>query len=417
MKFRSLSLAGGVLAAACLCMLSCTDRNKEGDLPLKSQEIHARVLTVDTHADTPLRMLQDDWNIGERHDSTDKARDSKIDLPRMAEGGLDAEFFAVYVGQGLLKPEFYIKAKERALLLLDAIHEMCEKYPGLVELATSPSDAYRIEQEGKCAAFIGLENGYPIGRDLSLLKEYYDQGVRYVTLCHSADNDICDSSTDMRNPDDNGLSEFGKEVVAQCNRLGIMIDVSHASEKSFFDILEHSKAPVIASHSNVRSICDHPRNLSDAQLKALAEKGGVIQLSLVSDFIRESRPNPERDEAFAALRKKYGDWREIKNAKLKAEARQEMMEIYERFPGEKASLEELLEHIDYVAKLIGVDYVGIGSDFDGGGSIEGCNDVSEMPNITFELLKRGYTEDEIRKIWGENLMRVFTKVIQIAGKS
>jgi membrane dipeptidase len=335
----------------------------------------------------------------------------------MAEGGLDAEFFAVFVGQGAKTPEGYAAAKERAFRVIDAIHKMCEDYPELVALATTPEDAYRIEDEGKRAAFIGMENGYPIGRDLSLIEKYYDRGVRYITLCHSGDNDICDSSTDRGGPEDNGLSEFGKEVVAECNRLGIMVDISHASEKSFFDIVETTKAPIIASHSSVRALCDHPRNLTDEQLKALAENGGVIQICFVSSFIKEQPPNPERDAAIEALREKYGSRRNIQDEAARAKAMEEYQEIFEKYPGERTTLQELVDHIDFVVELIGVDHVGIGTDFDGGGGVEGCNDVSEMPNITEELLRRGYSEEDIQKIWGGNIMRVFSRVIEVSERT
>jgi len=325
---------------------------------------------------------------------------------------LDAEFFAVFVGQGARTPEGYAAAKKRAYRMLDAIHKMCEDYPELVALATTPEDAYRIENEGKRAAFIGMENGYPIGRDLSLIEKYYDRGVRYITLCHSEDNDICDSSTDRGGPEDNGLSEFGKEVVAECNRLGIMVDVSHASEKSFFDIIETTKAPIIASHSSVRALCDHPRNLTDEQLKALAKNGGVTQICFVASFVKEQPPNPERDVALEALREKYGSRRNIQDEAARAKVMEEYQEIYEKYPDERTTLQELVDHIDHVVELIGVDHVGIGTDFDGGGGVEGCNDVSEMPNITEELLKRGYSDEDIRKIWGGNIMRVFSRVIE-----
>jgi membrane dipeptidase len=291
---------------------------------------------------------------------------------------------------------------------------MAGDYPQLVELATSPEDAYRLEKEGKRAAFIGMENGYPIGKDLSFVKEYYDRGIRYVTLCHSSDNDICDSSTDRRNPEDKGLSDFGKEVVAECNRLGIMVDVSHVSDKSFFDVLEVTKAPVIASHSCVRALCDHQRNLSDDMLKALASNNGVIQICFVSSFVKKTKPNPEREKALAELREKYGSWSEVRDENLREKMEDAYMDIYEKYPSEKATVQELVDHIDYVVRLIGVDHVGIGTDFDGGGGVEGCDDVSELPNITTELLRRGYSEEDIRKIWGENIMRVFKKVIEIS---
>jgi membrane dipeptidase len=385
----------------------------EEALKADAREIHDKVLTVDTHSDTPSLMLRREWDIGERHEPGQR-RSGKIDLPRMSEGGLDAEFFAVYIGQGERTPEGYARARERASLMLDAIHKMGEDYPQLVELATSPEDAYRLEKEGKRAAFIGMENGYPIGKDLSLVKEYYERGIRYITLCHSSDNDICDSSTDRRNPEDNGLSDFGKEVVAECNRLGIMVDVSHISDKSFFDVLEVTKAPVIASHSSVRTLCDHPRNLSDEMLEALAANNGVIQICFVSSFVKKTKPNPEREKALAKLREKYGSWSEVKDENLREKMENEYMDIYEKYSEEKATVEDLVDHIDYVVKLIGVDHVGIGTDFDGGGGVEGCDDVSELPNITKELLRRGYSEEDIQKIWGKNIMRVFRKVIEIA---
>lgn len=402
-----------ILFAFGLFLTFCAPRQDEEALKAKAREIHDRALTVDTHCDTPMMMARNEWDIGQRHEPGQR-RSGKIDLPRMVEGGLDAEFFAAFVGQGQRTPEGYVRARERANLLFDAIHKMCNDYPDLVELATSPEDAYRLEKQGKRAAFIGMENGYPIGKDISLLKEYYERGVRYITLCHSSDNDICDSSTDRHHPEDNGLSDFGKEVVAECNLLGIMVDVSHISDESFFDVLEITKAPVIASHSSVRTLCDHPRNLSDEMLKALAANGGVIQICLVSSFVKKEKPNPEREKALEELREKYGSLREIKDEALREKIREEYMGIYEKYPMEMATVKDLVDHIDYVVNLIGVDHVGIGTDFDGGGEVDGCNDVSEMANITEELLRRDYSEEDIKKIWGGNIMRVFNKVIEAA---
>jgi membrane dipeptidase len=404
-----------VFSAIGLLLFSCTSKQSEESLLAEARDIHQRVLTVDTHADTPSRLLRGDWNIGERHDPEER-RSGCIDLPRMKEGGLDAEFFAVFVGQGERSPEGYARAKERADQLLDAIHQMEEDHPALVEIATTPDDAYRLEKEGKIAAFIGMENGYPIGLDLSLIEHFYNRGIRYITLSHGSDNDICDSSTERENPEDNGLTEFGKEVVAECNRLGIMVDVSHVSDKSFFDVLKITKAPVIASHSSVRAICNHPRNLTDEMLEALAENGGVIQICLVSSYVKEEKPNPERDKAMAELQKKYGAWRDIKDQETREKVREEYTAIYEQYPPERANVKDLVDHIDHVVKLIGIDHVGIGSDFDGGGGVEGCDDASDMPHITEELIRRGYSEEDISKIWGGNLMRVFRQVEAIASQ-
>jgi len=398
-----------------LFLVSCSSQKGEEDLIAEAREVHEKALTVDTHADTPSRLLREDWKIGDFHEPSQRGS-GKIDLPRMVEGSLDAEFFAVFTGQGPLTSEGYKRVRERADLLIKAVHEMCSEYPDLIEIATSPEDAYRLEKSGKRAAFIGMENGYPIGRDLSFVKEYYDRGIRYITLCHSGDNDICDSSGEREDPEDNGLSDFGKEVVAECNRLGIMVDVSHASDKSFFDVIEASKAPVIASHSSVRALRDHSRNFSDDMLLALKKNGGVIHICFVSSFLKEVKQNPEREKALDELREKYGPRRKIQDEALREKVREEYMKIYEEYPSEKATLKDLVDHIDYVVKLIGVDYVGIGSDFDGGGGVNGCDDVSEMPHITEELLRRGYSEGEINKIWGGNFLRVFNKVIEVAQK-
>ncbi len=384
-------------------------------LSMEAREIHDRVLTVDTHSDTPMLMVENGFDIGARQEAQ-SGFSMKIDLPRMKEGGMDAVFFAAYVSQGERTPEGYATAKKKADAAIDAVYKMCENYPELIELALLPSDAYRLEKQGKSAAFIGIENGYPVGNDLSLVEEFYKRGVRYITLCHSGDNDICDSSTERKDPEDRGLSEFGNQVVAECNRLGIMIDVSHVSDQSFFDIIEHSQTPVIASHSAVRPLCDHPRNFSDEMLEALRQNGGVIQICLVSGFLKKDKSNPERDKAIAQLREKYGSYDKIKDNQTRQKVRQEYTKIFQKYPGPQATIQDLANHIDYAVKLIGVDHVGIGSDFDGGGGIKGCNDVSEMPNITVELLRRGYSEEDVRKIWGGNIMRVFQEVID-ASKS
>ncbi|MFQ6109044.1 MAG: dipeptidase [Candidatus Aminicenantales bacterium] len=390
----------------------CKGREKISDA--RAGEIHERVLTADTHCDTPSLMLRGGFDIGERHEPGG-IRSGQVDLPRMKQGGLDAAFFAVYVRQGERTAEGYREARERASKLLNIIHKMGADYPQLVGLATTPEDAYRLEKEGKRAVFIGMENGYPIGRDLSLLEEYYRRGVRYLTLCHSRDNDICDSSTDSENPEDNGLSEFGEKVVLECNRLGIMVDVSHISDQSFFDVLKVSQAPVIASHSGVRAVCDHPRNLSDEMLKALAENGGVIQVCFVSSFLKKLEPNPQREKALKELREKYGAWDKIREEDWE-KVRLEYRKINEMYPEEKATVKELVDLIDHAVRLIGIDHVGIGSDFDGGGGVKGCDDVSQIPEVTKELIRRGYSEEGIRKIWGQNIMRVMRQVIETAEK-
>ena len=392
----------------------CRVEQNDDQLVAKAREIHRRILTIDSHCDTPMMMLRPGWDIGQRHEPGQK-ESGKIDLPRMKEGGLDALFFGIYVGQGPLTEEGYAKAKERALQLIQTVHKMVHDYSSLIGLALTPEDAYRLKKEGKLIAFMGMENGYPIDRDLSLLEEYYRLGIRYLTLCHSQDNDICDSSTDRANPEDRGLSDFGREVVRACNRLGIMVDVSHISDQSFWDVLKVSQAPVIASHSSCRSLCPSPRNLSDEMIRALARKGGVIQICFLSSFLRQPKPNPERDKALKELEAKYGgSIRTIQDEALRQKAMEEFNEIRRRFPQEMATVKDVVDHIEHVIKIAGIDYVGIGTDFDGGGGVEGCNDVSEMYNVTVELLRRGYKEKDLAKIWGGNLMRVFREVIRVA---
>jgi membrane dipeptidase len=414
MRPKALTFAFPVFfIVAAVWPMACRPQPSEKVLEAQALAVHNRILSVDTHCDTPSRLQDKNWDIGVRHEPG-KRGSGMIDLPRMAEGRLDAEFFAVFVGQGPLTEEGYAKAKESALKELDAIHLMCAKFPSMVGLATTPEDAYRLKREGRRAAFIGMENGYPLDKDTALLEEFYKRGVRYVTLCHSQDNDICDSSTDRQKPEDNGLSDFGKDVVAACNRLGVMVDVSHISDKSFYDVLKVTKAPIIASHSSCRALCDSPRNLSDAMIQALAANGGVIQICFLSRFLRTPRPNPERDKAFQELRDKYGSFRDIKDDAAREKIRQEYEALREKFPEERATVKDVIDHIDHVVKVAGIDYVGIGTDFDGGGGVEGCNSVSQMFRVTEELLRRGYSEKEIEKIWGGNVMRVLQKVIDIS---
>jgi len=398
-----------------LAAASCRTAKTSATVEEKARELHARMLTVDTHSDTAFSLLRTDWKIGDRHDPNTRGA-GKIDLPRMKEGGLDAEFFAAFVGQGPLTPEAYVKAKDRALQAVEAVRKMTEEYPSVIGLAVDPESARRFKKEGKLTAFIGMENGYPIGRDLSLIEFFHTKGVRYITLCHSSDNDICDSSTDRRDPEDKGLSEFGREVVAECNRLGMLVDISHASDKSFFDVLAVTKAPIIASHSSARAMCDNSRNLTDEQLRALAKNGGVIQICFLAAYVKTPPVIPEREKALKELEAKYGNIRQIQDEALRTKARAEREAVNQTFPQVRANVQDLVDHIDHVRKVVGVDYVGIGTDFDGGGGVVGCDDVSGMIHVTEELIRRGYTDREIEKIWGGNFLRVFQKVIDLAAK-
>lgn len=385
---------------------------KKESIAEKAARIHDKVLTVDSHVDTPMRLTHSGFDIGKHHSVVDER--SRVDFPRMKEGGLDAIFFAIFTGQGERTAEANEKVRKYAFEISDSIHSKLEKYSEMAQIALTPEDAYNAEKLGKRAVFIGLENGYPIGNDISLIKNYYDLGVRYITLCHTRNNDICDSSTDTT--EYNGLSEFGVEVVEEMNRLGIMIDVSHISDSSFYDVIQISSSPIIASHSCARAICDNPRNLSDDMLTQLADNNGVIQLCILSDYIKEPDPNPKRDSCQQVVREKYRHFRDLTNEEMDS-ARIEWYAIDTIFPAIYANVSDAIDHIDHIVKLIGIEHIGIGTDFDGGGGLEDCMDVSQLGNITLELVKRGYSEADIEKIWGGNIMRVMNEVANNAIKN
>jgi membrane dipeptidase len=332
----------------------------------------------------------------------------------MKEGGLDAAFMSIFTSQGPRTDEGHANAKERALKLIEITKKMAADNSALAEIALTPEDAYRLEKAGKRAIFMGMENGYPIGKDIANVKMFYDLGVRYITITHTRNNELGDSSTDEKK-EWNGLSPLGEQVVKEMNRLGILIDISHVSDDLFWDVIAMTKAPVIASHSSARALCDSPRNLSDEMLKAMKKNGGVVQVCLLSEYIKKMRPNPEREAALAPSRSQL---RAARRGELnEAEAQKvwgEYQTLNEKFPEHRATVQDAADHIDYMAKIMGVDHIGIGSDFDGGGGLIGIDHVSEMPNLTTELLKRGYSEKDIRKIWGGNLMRVFSKVIKVS---
>lgn len=411
----TLAVAALLLAAA----VPAFSQAAADPIEAKARLWHERALTVDTHCDTPFKLLEKGWDIGRYHKTAGRGSGCQ-DLPRMKEGGLDASFFAVFVGQGPRTPEGHARAREKADAILGAMDEMYSKHAGLCGLALTPADARRLEQEGKRAIFIGMENGYPLGGDPGLIDHFYRRGVRYVTLAHTADNDICDSSTDRRDPQDRGLSDWGRQVVRRLNDLGVMADVSHVSDRSFFDVLALSKAPVIASHSCARALCNHPRNLSDEMLLALKKNGGVIQLCILDDYVKMPPANPQREEAFARLFKKideaYGGWGGIQDPAERDKVEAEYEAIEARYPKPPVRVRDAVDHIDHIVRLVGVDHVGIGTDFDGGGGLADCRDVTELRNITVELVRRGYTEEQVRKIWGENALRVMQQVQDLAKK-
>lgn len=376
----------------------------------KAASFHKKALTVDTHCDTPMALLNDNFDIGKRNEPPR----SRVDFVRMEEGALDAMFFAAFTGQRERTPENTEVAYKRANDMIDATYKVCEKYDNMAKMAFSADDAARIEAAGKRAIYIGMENGFPIGKDISRVQEFYNRGVRYITLCHSSNNDICDSSTDHDGPEHNGLSRFGGKVVKEMNHLGMIIDVSHISDKSFYDVIELSEAPVIASHSSVRAIAKHPRNMTDEMIKALARNGGVIQICLLDDYVKDPDTTTVHHQKMQYLRKIYNSEFESMSDEKKEAFRDLWRKTEEKYPKELPTVSDYVDHIDHVKNLVGIDYVGIGSDFDGGGGLADCEDVSQMPNITREMLQRGYTEEEIMKVWGGNFFRVFREVEKIA---
>ena len=337
-----------------------------GDPAASTRELvltfHERILTVDPA-----------WDPEISH-RTGKSDGSPVDLPRMKDGGLDAAFFIAPVPQGEPVSGGDDRARKAALAAIDAVIDMVRTHPDQVCLGLAPQDAYRAEKLGLRTVFIGLGNGGGLGRDLSLLETFHTRGVRLLTLCGDTDNDICDSAADARNPQDRGLSDFGRRVVEECNRLGIVIDLAGASEKSFFDVLAASTSPVVVSRAGTRALSDHTGNLTDEMLRAIAEKCGAVHICLDPRFL-------VRTPSAAGLR---------------------------------PTLDDFMDHIDHVRKVTGTDHVGISAGFDGGGGVEGCRDASELVNLTVALLRRGYREADVERIWGGNFMRVFERATRLA---
>lgn len=322
----------------------------------EAKRIHSRNVILDSHTDTPM-IFPGQFNIGLKEGG-------KVNLPLMEEGMVDAAIMVAYIPQGKRDDESLQQATDFAMNRLNEIHRQMEINRGRMNIARTSQEVWITKDAGKKAIMLGLENGYAIGKDIRNIARFKELGVSYITLCHNGSNDICDSA--RGEAEWGGLSPFGKEVVAEMNRLGILVDVSHAAESTFYDALEVSTQPIIASHSSARALCNHPRNLTDEQLKALAEKQGVVQVCLYKGFINED--------------------------------------------AEKASLTDAIRHINHIVDLIGINHVGIGSDFDGDGELIGCRASNELINITLRLLKDGYKENDIAKIWGGNLLRVMSRV-------
>ncbi len=396
-------------------LASCDDNPVQNNAK-DTAAIHRRVLTLDSHVD-----ISPDYTRAPEYDPG-KRTAMKVDLPKMEAGGLDAAFFIVYVGQTARTAENYARAKAAARRKFAAIHRMTdEMYPDRIGLAYTPGDVRRIYNQGRKVAIIGIENGFVIGRDISLIKEYYRRGGRYMTLAHNGHNDICDSAQPKKDLGDGpaehgGVSEFGRQVIGEMNRVGMMVDISHVSADCMIQAVKMSKAPAIASHSGVYALAAHPRNLTDEQMKLLADHGGVMQLVAYTGFIKVDQGRSDAIDALAAgIAGRHGLAKDdFDNIEKLPEWRQGQAEIDRQFP--LATVKDFIDQVDYAVRTIGIDHVGISSDFDGGGGITGWNDASESLNITRELVARGYSEQDIAKIWGGNLLRVWAEVDRVAAR-
>jgi membrane dipeptidase len=386
----------------------------------KAEAIHAKALTLDTHVD----MRAGDYGV--------LTPGQKVDLVKMQQGGMKGVFLAVFVGQRqAFDAAAYKTAYDAAMRQFDALDTLTQKTrPELCVFAASPEAVTRAAKTGKRVIMTGVENGYPVGEDLANVKAFYDRGARYISLTHSGHNQIGDSSSDRNPPRNGGLSAFGKQVVAEMNRLGMMVDVSHSAPSTFWDVVKLSKAPIIASHSGCRAVNDVDRNLDDDQLRAVAKGGGVVQIVALGSYLKAD--SPERAEAIRALRTEIGlpaggrgrmggppaqamtPEQQAEAQKRRAAFMERMREIDAKFP--PATLKDFADHLDHAVKVAGIDHVGIGTDFDGGGGILGFNDASEAPNVTEELVRRGYSESDIEKIWGGNLLRVWRAVEQVGAR-
>lgn len=441
-----------LLAAGLLIPFAATSNVAlAGDAALlaKAKAIHNRVVKLDTHNDIDPSSFTPECNYTMR-------LATQVNLPKMADGDMDVAFFIVYVGQGLPTAEAYDIAYKQAIEKFEAIHNFTEKIaPQAMGLALTPKDVRRLHKQGKRIAVIGVENAYPIGTDIKRVKEFYDRGGRYMSLAHNGNSQLADSNTGEASGylHNNGLSPLGREVIAEMNRLGMMVDLSHPSKGANLEAIRLSKAPVIASHSSVRALADHSRNMDDEQLLAVKKSGGVVQIVGFASYLKVDskeraealnkmradfgfgggargggptfrRPargcpmeEPKAPGTTAAPRRGGGAFLNLIPAEKRAEYTQRMAEIDAKFPpGPRANVQDLVNHIDYAVKLIGIDHVGISSDFDGGGGIDGWDSAAEAFNVTMELVRRGYTEAQIAKLWSGNLLRVWADVEKVAKK-
>jgi membrane dipeptidase len=432
-------------------------QSDDAALIAKAKLIHSHVIPLDTHNDIEPSNFTADCNYTMR-------LTTQVNLPKMVEGGMDVSFMIVFVGQGPLTPEGYDHAYGQAIEKFDAIHRLTEQIaPEKIGLALTPTDVLKLHKEGKKIAVIGVENGYPIGLDVKRVKEFYDRGARYMSLAHNGNSQLADSNTGEKDGYlyNNGLSPEGREVIAEMNKWGIMVDLSHPAKGANLEAIKLSKAPVIASHSAVRALAPSvSRNMDDEQMLALKKNGGVIQVVGFASYLKPD--SPERTEALAKLLEEFlpangagagrgrgaganaggempaprpcpveganstgegrrggagGGFLNALPAEKRADYEKQLAEIDAKYPpAPRANVKDLVNHIDYAVKLIGIDHVGIASDFDGGGGIDGWNSAAESFNVTLELVRRGYTEKQIAQLWSGNLLRVWGEVQRVAEK-
>lgn len=401
------------LGAALCALLPISGQAQE--VTRQVYQLHQKLLTLDSHLDTPASLDLPGWSIDEEHGVHSDF--TQVDLPRMKKGGLDGGFWAIYTGQGPLTIEGFRKARDFAILRGLSIRNMVAADPANFALALEAKDAAPIAASGKRVVYMSIENAYPLGEDVTLLKTFYDMGVRLVGFAHFAHNQFADSSTDpSKKPRFGGLSPLGKELLKEMNRLGIVPDASHSSDQVLDDLLALSTTPVLLSHSGCKAVYDHPRNIDDDHLKALAAKGGVIQMNAFGSYLRAIKPNPERQKAMGEL---FAQMRE--GAKISAETRAELLkkrqEIDRLYPEtDKPTFDDFMAHMLHALKVVGPDHVGIGADWDGGGGVVGMEDVVDLPKITAALLKAGYTESDVAKIWSGNVLRVLAAAEAGKGK-
>ncbi|HPF45775.1 MAG: dipeptidase [Alphaproteobacteria bacterium] len=412
----------GTIIAIAFIVAGCSEQsggnsaeNKVLDQDQIVAGIHKRVMTLDTHVD-----INEDMTFDPKYDPGTRTG-QQVDLVKMDEGGLDAAFFIVYMGQTKRTEEGYAEAKRIALRKFDAIHRMVDMYPDQIGFAYTPEQAREIYASGRKVAMIGIENGYAIGKDLSLIEDYYNRGARYMTLAHNGHNDICDSAQPQESLGDGpeehgGVSEFGYKVIDEMNRVGMMVDISHVSVKCMMQATKYTKVPPIASHSGVYALAHHVRNMTDEQMIALADACGVMQVVAFSDYVKfYPEAAAVRATMLQEVAEKLGDDKfDFKKHMATPEFAEAYKKYLERFP--PATVQEYVDHIDYAVNLIGIDHVGIASDFEGGGGVTGWNNASETMNVTRELVKRGYTEEQIAKIWSGNTLALWERVNEASAK-